>query len=314
MIRKSLKLLKSAKKIALFSHSNPDPDTIGSTIALYLALKQKNKQVYIFCDVETPSNYAFLEEFAFYNSKELAGYDLFVSVDVPTNSMLGKYEEEFMRFANTLRIDHHMAGDNFANASVVRPYSACAVLVYEICKKLKVKITKEIATALYFGICGDTGLFRNTNTDSKTFNICSKLLKDGAEIRRVYSEFFDKRNVNSVKLTSHALLNARVNDEFKYAIMTITKEDFDGFGVSQSENVGNLPNTYLNCGYKVAVILKEREDGIHCSFRSKFEYDCSVLASKFGGGGHKNAAGCAIEDTMQNALEMVEKEIKEFLK
>lgn len=314
MIRKIIKLIKKAKKIALFSHSNPDPDTIGSTIALCLALKQKGKQVDIFCDIETPTNYGFLEEFKNYNISELDGFDLFVSVDVPTNSMLGKYEETFVNFNNSIRIDHHISGDNFAKESVVRPYSACALLVYEICKKLKVKITKDIATALYFGICGDTGLFRNTNTDSKTFEVCSELLENGAEIRRVYSEFFDKRNVETVKLTSHALLNARLNDEYKYAIMTISKDDFECFGVSQSENVGNLPNTYLNCGYKVAVILKEREDGIHCSFRSKFEYDCSILASKFGGGGHKNASGCAIQDTMQNALEMVEKEIKEFLK
>ena len=89
MIQKILRLIKKAKKIALFSHSNPDPDTIGSSLALYEALIQKNKQVSLFCDVENGSNYEFLDLYKNYNIDELSGFDLFISVDVPTNTMLG---------------------------------------------------------------------------------------------------------------------------------------------------------------------------------------------------------------------------------
>ena len=313
-MRDIIKLIKHSKKIALFSHSNPDPDTIGSTLALYEALVSLKKDVSIFCDVENGENYAFLEYYDRYNTSDLEGYDLFVSVDVPTNTMLGKFEEAFVNFSRTLRLDHHANGADFSKTKLVKAYSACAILIYEVIKKLKVKITSSMATALYFGICGDTGMFRNSNTDSKTFEVCAELLEAGAEVRRVYAEFFDKRNVPNVKLTSSTILNAKINDELKYVIMTVSKEDFEKFSVPQSENIGNLPNTYLNCGYKLAVILKEREDGIHCSFRSKFEYDCSVVAAKFGGGGHKNASGCAINETLDIATDMVEKEIQEFLK
>ena len=313
-MRDIIKLLKRSKKIALFSHSNPDPDTIGSTLALYEALVTMNKQVSVFCDVENGENYAFLEYYDRYNTDDLEGFDLYVSVDVPTNTMFGKFEESFVNFPNTIKLDHHANGAEFSKKKLVKTYSACAILIYEVINKLKVKVTPSIATALYFGICGDTGLFRNSNTDSKTFEVCADLLEKGAEVRRVYAEFFDKRNVPNVRLTSSTLLNAKINDELKYVIMTVSKDDFDKFGVPQSENIGNLPNTYLNCGYKLAVILKEREDGIHCSFRSKFEYDCSVVAAKFGGGGHKNASGCAINEPIEKATELVEKEIQEFLK
>lgn len=313
-MRDIIKLIKHSKKIALFSHSNPDPDTIGSTLALYEALVSLKKDVSIFCDVENGENYAFLEYYDRYNTSDLEGYDLFVSVDVPTNTMLGKFEEAFVNFSKTMRLDHHANGADFSKTKLIKTYSACAILIYEVIKKLKVKITSSMATALYFGICGDTGMFRNSNTDSKTFAVCAELMEAGAEVRRVYAEFFDKRNVPNVKLTSSTILNAKINDELKYVIMTVSKEDFEKFGVPQSENIGNLPNTYLNCGYKLAVILKEREDGIHCSFRSKFEYDCSVVAAKFGGGGHKNASGCAINETLDTATDMVEKEIQEFLK
>ena len=313
-MRDIIKLIKKAKKIALFSHSNPDPDTIGSTLALYEALVSLKKDVSVFCDATNGENYAFLKCYDRYNTAELEGFDLYISVDIPTNTMFGKYEDIFASFSNTIKLDHHGNGVDFSKNKLVKTYSACAILIYEVIKKLKVKITPSIATSLYFGICGDTGLFRNSNTDSKTFEVCADLLDKGAEVRRVYAEFFDKRNVPNVKLTSNAILNAKINDELKYVIMTVSKEDFDKFGVPQSENIGNLPNTYLNCGYKIAVILKEREDGIHCSFRSKFEYDCSAVASKFGGGGHKNASGCAINETIETAVSMVEKEIQEFLK
>ena len=70
----------------------------------------------------------------------------------------------------------------------------------------------------------------------------------------------------------------------------------------------------MNCGYKIAAILKQKHDGIHCSFRSKFEFDVSKIAEKFGGGGHKNAAGCSIIDTLTNAENSVEREIKNYLR
>ena len=94
----------------------------------------------------------------------------------------------------------------------------------------------------------------------------------------------------------------------------LTKDDYQKFGVSEEEVIGNLPNTYLNCGYKVAVVLKEKDDGIHCSLRSKFEFDCSKIAEVFGGGGHKNASGCKIENSLSEAKTLMANAIKEYLK
>jgi phosphoesterase RecJ-like protein len=176
-MRDIIKLIKKSKKIALFSHSNPDPDTIGSTLALYEALVSLKKDVYVYCDVENGENYAFLEYYARYNTEELEGFDLYISVDIPTNTMFGKYEEAFVNFPNTIKLDHHANGVDFSKNRLVKTYSACALVVYELLKKLKVKITPSIATSLYFGICGDTGLFRNSNTDSKTFEVCADLLQ-----------------------------------------------------------------------------------------------------------------------------------------
>lgn len=315
-MKNSIKLLKKSNKIALFSHSSPDPDTIGSTIALFIALKNMGKKVDLYCEDDIPENYNFLEPVKNYNSCAFncLDYELLVAVDVASSHMLGKFEQDFMTHKNTLRLDHHIKGDLVAGTNLVEGYSACGVLIYKLLTKFKIKIDKNIATALYFAICGDTGIFRNNNTDSETFLIASKLLDAGAEIRKVYTEFFDKKTVPYLKFTSSILLNAQANDEFGFVIMTASMADYEKFNISTEENIGNLPNTYLNCGYKLAVILKEKDDGVHCSLRSKYEYDCSLVAEIFGGGGHKNASGCLIEKSLEEAKKDMETAVINYLK
>ena len=310
-----LKLIKKAKNIALFSHSSPDPDTIGSVIGFYNALLKLGKNVDLFCEDDIPESYSFLEDTINFNKESFIKekYDLLIAIDIASAHMFGKFEEDFMSHTNTLRIDHHQKGELQAKYNLVEICSACAVLIFKIIQKLKVKIDAKIATPLYLAICGDTGLFRNNNTDSETFDVAGKLLENGAEIRRVYGEFFDKKNVAYVKLSSTVLLNAKINDEFGFVIMSAPKEDYEKFGASTDENVGNLANTYLNCGYKVAVVIKEKEDGLHCSLRSKFEYDCSKIAEVFGGGGHKNASGCKFETTISAAEKELENAIINYL-
>lgn len=313
-MKNSIKLIKKAKKIAIFSHKSPDPDTIGSSLALYNALIFIGKQVDLYCDDDMQEDCMFLNGYTNYNTIELNNnYDLIIAVDIASETMLGKFDEYFKQnIDKSLRIDHHLSGTNFASHNLVVPFSACSLLIYKLLLKLKVKITPEIATMLYFAICGDTGLFRNNNTDAKTFEVCAKLLNLGADIKKVYSEFFDKKTVSYVKLTSNILLSAEINDDYKFVIMTATKNDFDKFNATGSESIGNLANTYLNCGYNLAVTLKEGDDGIHCSFRSKFEYDCSKLAEVFGGGGHKNASGCLINADLKSAKKQIETEIIKF--
>ena len=307
-MRKILKLLKKSKKIALFSHISPDPDTIGSTMALFYALKSLKKDVYLFCD-DNLERFAFVEADKLYNICEIDDtFDLFVSVDVATLARVGSFADKFEAAKSSIRIDHHKSGDDFAENNLMISYSASGILIYDIITKLRINITEKIATLLYFAICGDTGGFRFDNTDALTFEVCGKLIKKGANIRWIYSEFFDKKSVSALKLTSNALLQAKINDELKYVIMKIQNQDYHKFGAKESEYVGNLPNMYLNCGYKIACIIKEKSDAIKASVRSKFEYDCCCIAEKFGGGGHKNAAGINFGNSF--SLDEIEEKIK----
>ena len=121
-------------------------------------------------------------------NKTLKGFDLYISVDVASSALLGKYAEAFTSFEMTAKIDHHSSAEKFAKHELVKYESACAIVVFELIKALKVKINDYIATCLYFGICGDTGIFRNNNTDSKTFSVCAELLNAGADYKKVYKK------------------------------------------------------------------------------------------------------------------------------
>lgn len=317
-----LKQIKKSHKVALFSHISPDPDTIGSTLALMRILRLMGKEADVYCTDALPDDYMFFEDAKSYpkNPEDFANcsledYDLLISVDVSSSNRLGIFEQAFISHKNTLKIDHHGTSEDFAKVNLVKIYSACAIIIYEISKQLKVKIDSETATLLYFGICGDTGLFRNNNTNSLTFLTSGELLNLGADIRRVYTEFFDKKKVGGIKLSSKMLLNAKLNDKLGYAVLTATKDDYVEFGVDpKNDNLANISNSYLNAGYKIAVMLKEKEDGVHISLRSKSEYDTTIISQFFGGGGHKNASGCKIEKSLAQAEKAVTKEIEKYLK
>ncbi len=318
-MKKLLSIIKKAKKIALFSHISPDPDTVGSTMGLYFALLKLKKDVSIFCDDDNLEKFAFIEADKIYNKKAFKAnnFDCLIAVDIATLDRVGEmFEKQFAAHSNSVKIDHHKIGDDYAKFNFMLPYSACSIFVYEIITKLKIKIDEKIATLLYFGICGDTGGFKFNNTDALTFEICAKLMRAGADIRYLHSEFFDKKTLEALKLTSSAILSSKVNKELNYVLMIIKQSDFEKFGASEKEYVGNVPNLLLNCGFDLACIIKEKSDGIRVSLRSKIHIDCSLLAAKFGGGGHRNASGISFGEgcDVKKVEKDLEKEIQNYLR
>lgn len=312
-MQKIISAIKKAKNIAIFSHIGPDPDAIGSALALRRGLLKQGKCVDVFCSDKIPNDFYLFEDAKLYNTGN-SDYDLLISLDVSSPERLGTFEERFLSHPNTIKIDHHKTVDDFAKINYVVPCSASAVLVYELCKRLKIKIDSEIATLLYFAICGDTCTFTNNGTDSKALIYAGELLSLGADIVKVNSEFFQKKTLSEVKMKSYLLLNAEISPA-GYVVMEAPKKLYEKFGHDpENDNLGNLPNTYLSCGFKIAAILKEKEDGVHVSLRSQPDYDVSVIAEKFGGGGHKNASGYLTEDSILKTREKLCLEIEKYIK
>ncbi len=314
-MEKMLKTLKEAKRVALFCHVSPDPDTIGSTLALKRVLKSIGIEAFAFCPEPLAKDYGFLADFEQFDAEPDDKFDLVVGVDVASRYRLGKYEELFKNHNNTLKIDHHEISEDYAKVNFVEICAATAMIVVKIAENLKAKIDEKSASLLYFALCGDTGIFKYNNTTSSVFLTAAKLLELGADKTKIYADFFDKRHENEVKMSAFVLLDADLYEDIGYALLRASYKTYKKFGTTPEEcDLSNLPHTYLCCGYKIGAILKEKLDGIHVSLRSAEDYNVAKIGEVFGGGGHKNAAGFVLKTSMKKAEKLVKAEIERYLK
>ena len=299
--------LKSAEKIAIFIHINPDGDCLGSASALKQALVSLNKQVDIFCDSPVAEQYKFIKYINEINNKTTLSYDLLVSVDCSDAKRMGEYSKMFVEHENTLEIDHHQTNEQYANVNVVEDVSSTCFIIYHYIKALEVKIDADIATALYSGIATDTGCFQHSNVTSLDHIVCAELIDCGIDLYYVNSQLFKYCTLSRFELFKTALASAKFFFEGKLGIMSITRVDLKRTKAQLSDTTG-IVNSITNVnGVEIGVMIYEEKPGLFkCSFRSSGNVDVSALANKnFGGGGHKFAAGCNIFGSLNTVINKV---------
>lgn len=315
-----VKLLKKNSKIALIAHIMPDGDTLGSTLALGLALKQDNKDVICLCADPVPPSYIFLPGADLINRPDkiadIANIAVAVAIDSSDRERLGICDDVFAKASHTINIDHHISNKNFAEYNMVDTTAAAtAELIYQLLKLAGVTINKEIATCLYTGIVTDTGRFSYDNTTSITHEIAGDLINCGVNTSWVNDEIFNKIPLKKAHLLAKALETIKVCENGAVAFMRVDLSmleavkaddvDCDGF-VNYARDIDTA---------EVGLLFKEMKDGhVKVSLRSKNYVDVNAIAAKFGGGGHKRAAGCTLKASMDDAIEMVLNEVKLAIK
>ncbi len=313
-IKQIVRSLRKAKKIALFTHINPDCDALGSTFGLYYALKQLNKKV----DIYSKDPFTVVEKVLFDESvikKTLCrtkDYDIFVACDVPSYFRLGEYEKTFRENSNFIVIDHHQnAGLSGIHNYIDPARSSCCELMLDIIKALKVKVTKEIASCLYVGLSSDTTSFVNSNTNSKSFQTASQLINYGADVCALNETLYHTRTRKSIDFKRYLWNNFKIKGDCAYCIMPYSelsqlkgkKSDCDGYSTSLISIQG------INYSFS---IVEEKEGYFSVSMRSKIGYDVRSKAEMLGGGGHLCAAGVKfkasnIEDAKNKVLAVIKK-------
>ena len=187
-MKKIAKKLKKSDNIVVFVHANPDGDAIGSIVAFSTALKNMGKKVDVFIE-NKPEYLSFIidDTIKLYSELEFdKKYDLCVALDCGDKDRMGEASKVFDNAEFTIELDHHKTNDNYAELSYVdAEASATGEIIYELLKIMKVKITEEIAEALYIAIISDTGMFKHQNTTAKTFEIASKLVDCGIDISTI---------------------------------------------------------------------------------------------------------------------------------
>jgi len=287
------------------SHRRPDGDTIGSSAALCLGLRQLGKTAHVLCNAEVSPRFAWLHEGLTKESVEEG--DVLVSVDVASPGMLPKSFQHLLGKIQ-LRIDHHASATSFTDMELVDGGSAsCAELVWDVLAMMGVRADRAIGEAVYVGVSTDTGCFRYANTTAHTFAVAAECARAQARIYELNQELFETNTLGRLRMQAWIVDHMQLLRGGEMAICAIPREVEESIGVTEDDmdNISSFPRTVA--GVCMAATLRETADGdVKMSVRAVPGYDATLVTVPFGGGGHKGAAGASIKKPMKDAIKAVE--------
>ena len=297
------KFLKKHDDYIILTHISPDGDTLGSAYALALGLISIGKKAFVVCNDEIPHKYDYFVKAADLKSID---YKTIVAVDVADAKLLGSLYEKYSDKIE-LTIDHHVSNTKYAkNLYLDAEASATAECIYDILKKMHIKITPLIATALYTGISTDTGCFKYSNVTPKTHKIAADLHTYGIDAAEINRMMFDTKSKERVELEKMVLETAEFLFDDRCLVLTVTSEMQTKSGCLPSDLDGVASISRSVEGVLIGVSIKQSEqDTYKISLRTYEPFNASEICKTLGGGGHKAAAGC----TLTGSLSEVKKQI-----
>ena len=304
--------LREKNDFVLATHINPEGDALGSQIALALALEAMGKAAYLFNRDGVPDFYGFLPGCHKIHRElpsETAGRTLLLlDCNKPERAAV-----DGRTFKDSIVIDHHETESDFGDVRWIEPQApATGLMVFELLKALDSEITAAMAVNLYAAIAVDTGTFRYNNTTPEVLRAAAELAEAGAKPGEVAEGIYESWSTPRFKLLCHTLGTLQLRDGM--AITVATQEMFrqTGTSVSDTEEFSNFSRMIRDA--KVSAFLRELPGGgWKVSLRSKGEHNVAQVAERFGGGGHKNAAGCTIEGDLASAKRRLAEAIQKIL-
>jgi bifunctional oligoribonuclease and PAP phosphatase NrnA len=314
-----IQTLLAARRVLITTHVRPDGDALGSTAALWLALKAKGiaAQVLLLSHLPTKYAFAFKEPGVDYIDVEqgfpagfsLDGYDVLAIVDTGTHSQLPGLRGYIDTYTGPkIVIDHHLTQEDWATHKWVDTTAAAAgEIVEELVELLGVPIDHQIANALFLAIVSDTGWFQFSSTSPDTLRRAARLIEVGVDTDHLYQLLYQNERAERVALQTRAMQSLELHAGGQVAVMQIRKTDFaeTRAGVPDTESLINVPLQIRTV--QMSVLLVEPPEGgpIRVSFRSKGQVDVAAFAQQFGGGGHARASGAKLEGSLQQAHDRV---------
>jgi len=294
----------NAKHILALSHQNPDGDGLGALLALGIYFRSINTPHVLFCLDPAPEYFQFLPNVEVITSDEThlatKEFDLIIILDSGDLEYAGIHEHfrKLKGLPVVINIDHHPSNAYFGHINLVHPAaSSTSEIIYHFLDYFRFPIDKEVATCLLTGILTDTGGFSNLATTSSSMEVASKLLASGARLKQITENALKNKSLTQLQLWGRALARLKRDEKTGVVTTVITQKDFDELDIDDNgtEGIANFLNNID--GAKVIIVLREKEDGtIKASLRTTHpEVDVSELAKKFGGGGHKKAAGFSVK-------------------
>jgi phosphoesterase RecJ-like protein len=305
-VEDATEIIRRSHTIAIFSHVNPDGDSVGVGLGLWRGLRSLGYDVVFAISDPVPEVLQYLPDVETIQfSLPDKPYDLLLVADCGDVARVGRlYEENLKLFESLpiLNLDHHDSNTCFGTANFVDHTAASSSeLAFRLLERLGAKIDARTATDLLTGIINDTGSFQHSNTDGRVLHIASELRNRGGDLERAAFEMFRAKPFSTAKLWGIILSTLELDEERAIVWAFMSPEMAKASGARSDESEGVVDYMSGIQGATIAAFLKEREPGtIRVSLRSH-GFDVSQICRSFGGGGHIQAAGCTINATLPEA-------------
>ena len=286
------------QRFVITSHARPDGDAIGSQLAMAYALRQLGKDVQLVDKDPTPPQF---QTFPGIRDIQVSPtvHGQFEAAIVMECSDLSRTGVDGFEKYFIINIDHHPGNRNFGAINWFdERAAACGEMVFDVIVALGVRLTPEIAAHIYVAILTDTGGFHFSNITPRTFEICRRCTEAGAQPESIARAVFDSSTMGRLRLMGAVLHNLEFEANGRAALAALTLQLLQETGATHEDSDGliNVPLTVKEI-QAVAFFKEIAPDNFRISLRSKGDVDVNRVANQFGGGGHKNAAGCTMNGT-----------------
>jgi len=304
------KVLREKRTFAVLSHVRPDGDALGSQLAMALTLLKLGKDVRVWNEDGMLEKYSFLPRAELLKKPPAAreNVDVVIALDTAIQNRMGTALESIGTSEICINIDHHPSNPRYGDMVYVDATSpATGQILFELLKAGDFPIDSDIAENLFVAISTDTGSFQYSNTTARTFEIAAELIRAGVNVGRVSQQIYENYPRRRVELLRELLRTMRFDADGRVASFSLSMQTAADLGVLPEDNEGLIDHLRAIQGVIVAVFFEELTEGkVRVSMRSKDEsVDVCAICQKFGGGGHKLAAGARVRGTLDEVKQRV---------
>ena len=304
------KLLKKARSMMIVAHLRPDGDAIGSVVGMGLALQAGGKIIQLVLKDPIPARYRFLKGTELIRHAPKEAYDLSIALDCGDLPRLGDF---FIERPPDINIDHHITNDNFARVNLVIPQEvATSAILAEYLPQWGFPLDIDSASALCMGVLTDTNGFRIPTVTPVTLELAARLMRQGAPLPEIYQQSLSSQSLQTSKLWGLALTKLLMEKGLLWTSITIQDRELAGYSGRDDAEITNFLTSVEGC--KVAVLFNEQSaEKVKVSWRSRNHIDVSKLAQHYNGGGHPNAAGAEIAQTLRDAEQGILRTTQQYI-
>ncbi|MDR1195359.1 MAG: bifunctional oligoribonuclease/PAP phosphatase NrnA [Endomicrobium sp.] len=307
-------IIKQSKTFFIAGHVKPDGDSLGCALALWSMLKRAGKKASVYCADGVPDMLKFLHgaKFIRKTAPKNAVFDCAIILESVNFSRMGDIIVP-SQAKKIINIDHHSVFTDFGDVNYIVPQSSStAELVLKIFEYMKIKPSKNEADSLYTGLVTDTGRFQQLNTNCESHIAAAKLINYGVCANDIFNKVYAGNSLASLNLSGLVLSGLQTAFDGKIAYTSITRDMYKKSGAKEDDSEGIVNFGMTVKGVKVSCLFKEEsKNATKVSFRSVKNFNVLEIVKKFGGGGHKNAAGCTLKAGINSSLKIIIDAFKE---